>query len=497
VFDRFLTSGMNLADPETVRRVKTLNVFELVFVFASLVMGLFFLKIGAEYLFYAALIAALSGIGAMVVLRATHNIQLTGNIAVAVLWGFLVLVRWSSGGITPDGLMLLSWVWNGVLILLSIYICGYKWGALWSCLAFVESGLAVGLYRSGYDFTNVIPREISSAYSLMFYLLGLLSIFLFALLFERGREETRNELAEKTNMVAESRRYAEALLDSLTIPAFVIDSKHRIVEWNRACRDVTGLEPQDVIGQPVWEGFSLDENGSAADKVLADPEGFQEAYRESILSMTDSGKFEMESSLPRLEQGNYALVRVAPIRDQNGNIKGMLQTVEGIGGRTERRAVQAGSARNGLDGSLHPIFKVNSEFEISGWNRVCEDLLGFSSSAMLGQSPFTVVPKSYQKDFEETVSRALKGESVDHKEWRYSTSRGNSIYILAKVYPVKDAEGEIQECIVVNTDITELKLKMKQLGRSAVDSRDRLKKLTEEHNLLKRNIAAFIRKKEE
>jgi hypothetical protein len=49
----------------------------------------------------------------------------------------------------------------------------------------------------------------------------------------------------------------------------------------------------------------------------------------------------------------------------------------------------------------------------------------------------------------------------------------------------------------VHTDITDLKLRLKRLERFAVDSKEKYKKLADEYQLLKRNIATFIRKKEE
>jgi len=284
LFNNFLTSGLKLADPETLRKVRVLNIFELVFVIVAPLLGLFYFQIGALLLFYICVIAGLTGIGVMLVLRLTKNLTLSGNFAMFVLWAVFILIRWNSGGMSPEGLILLSWVWNGALVLLAIFLAGYMWGTIWACLVFMESGLSVIFFRTGHHFTNLIPPEISPVYSLGFYLTGLLAILVFAFLFEKERADANTREKEKSRMLAESRRYMENIFERLPVPTFVLDNSHRVVEWNRACHELTGIAPRDIIGKPVWEGFSLDEEGSVADKLLDNPDVLYEKYSESIIS---------------------------------------------------------------------------------------------------------------------------------------------------------------------------------------------------------------------
>jgi hypothetical protein len=89
----------------------------------------------------------------------------------------------------------------------------------------------------------------------------------------------------------------------------------------------------------------------------------------------------------------------------------------------------------------------------------------------------------------------LKGESFKDLEWKYGNSKGKPIYMMVRVQPAPAPSGEVEECIVINTDITALKLRLKNVGRRAIESEERLKKLTESYNLLTKNIASIIRKK--
>ena len=51
LFNNFLTSGIELADPETLRRIKVINLFELAFVIVAPFLGLFYFYVGAFLLF--------------------------------------------------------------------------------------------------------------------------------------------------------------------------------------------------------------------------------------------------------------------------------------------------------------------------------------------------------------------------------------------------------------------------------------------------------------
>ncbi|MBW1887773.1 MAG: hypothetical protein JRI52_05410, partial [Deltaproteobacteria bacterium] len=63
--------------------------------------------------------------------------------------------------------------------------------------------------------------------------------------------------------------------------------------------------------------------------------------------------------------------------------------------------------------------------------------------------------------------------------------------------PLQAADGRGKECVVVNTDITALRLKLRKLQLYAAESKERFKNLSEEYDLLKKNIATFIRKKDD
>jgi PAS domain S-box-containing protein len=497
LINNFLTSGIKAAPPEKIRRMKVLNFFELIFVIVAPLLGLFYFYIGAFLLFQTSMAAGALGIAALVLLRITKNPGLMGNFAVLILWGFFFVIRWNTGSMSANGLILLSWVWNAVLILLAIYVTGYMWGTIWACLVFMESGLAVYLFRGGHQFINLIPPDVSPVYSLGFYLIGLLAILLFAFLFEKERDDAQMREQEKSKVLRDSRKYTEDILARSPVPTFVLDNGHRVVQWNRACQDLTGIKPEEILGKKVWEGFFLDEKGSLADKLLDDPGVLPKEYSNSMVSRTESGSFAVEMMLPNLKGGLRAIINTAPILDEGGGVKGAIQTIQDISKRQETVGSNSKPIHDSSDHQGFPVFKIDTTGNISSWNKACEEGFGYPSSKMLGNSPLSLISKDYRRDFKDTIVRVFKGESFKGKEWRYDTNEGKSCYVLAKLDPVPGLSGQVVECVVVSSDITDLKLRMKRLERFAVESKERFNKLTEEYDLLKSNIASFIRKKKE
>jgi len=495
LINNFLTSGITSASPDTIRRIRVLNLFELVFVIAAPSLGLFYFYIGAYPLFFISAVAGLLGVGTILLLRITRNPDLASNCAVFIFWSTILIIRWKTGGMSGDGLMLLSWVWNGTVILLAIFLIGYKGGAIWACLVFIESGFCMFLYKGGHSFTNLIPPAISTVYSLGSYLTGLLTILLFAFLFAKERDDARMRENDKLRMLIESRRYIESIVERLPLPTFVLDNNHRVIQWNRACHEITGIAPQEILGNRVWDGFSLDEEGSLADKLLDSPAVLAEEYSDSIISRTESGSFSIDTLLPNLKGGVQAIVNTAPIVDYNGMVKGAVQTIQDIGRRNEGSGEAPTFADDKVDYPGYPVFKIDMDGKISGWNKACEESFGYSRSHILGSNPLTIISKPYRKDFQDTVKRVFKGESLKGKQWKFYMHDGEPIYILAGLYPLISLSEKIQGCVVMCADITEIRLKVKRLERYAVESREKLRKLKESYDLLKSNVASFIRKK--
>ena len=171
-----ITSGKKFSDPDTILKIKILNISQLIFIILAPLLGLFYFFIGAIPLFYVTAIAGLSMIPGILILRKSKNTVLVGNYAILIIWTTLFILAWYTGAVTYDGVIRPSLVLNVGLVLLAIFLNGYLSGTIWATIVLLETGLIVYLYRVGYQFPNLIPLEISATYSMGSYCIGLLAI---------------------------------------------------------------------------------------------------------------------------------------------------------------------------------------------------------------------------------------------------------------------------------------------------------------------------------
>ena len=479
-------------------KFKVLKDFQVGFMIFAPFLGLFYFFFGSKYLFYVTLCAAFLMFSAFFIFRKTQRLPWAGNYSILILWITLLIISWNTGAVTHEGVIRPSWILNVGLVLFAVFLNGYLWGTVWTSLTFIEMGVMIYLFRTGFAFPNVIPIEISAVYSLGSYLVCLLAVISLAFLFEKERSEVLIREHEKAVAIRESKRYIDDILERSPVPTFIMDRNHRIIQWNRACQELTGVSFGDVLGKGVWEGFDVDGRGSIADIVLDNPSAVKETYGDSIVSMGEDGWFELEMPLPKLGGGQQVVIAVAPILDNGGNIKGVIQTVQTLGGQRGVHEVLKEGVPGEMDESYpSPVFRINRQGEIVFWNRACEGTLGYGASEMIGKSSFPFISKRSRPQFKETVVMAFRGEATNHTSWKYYSKEKHPVYVLSRVYTVRDLFSRAKECVIVNTDITELRLRMKKLEIYALKTKERLKKLTDEYDLLKQNIATFIRKKEE
>ncbi len=495
LFEDLISSGFKLTDPETIRKVKILNIFQFTFIMMAPILGLFYFYVGAIFLFYVVITAgALMGTS-VVLLRKTKSLVYGGNYAILILWGTFLVIAWNTGAITFEGVIRPIWIMNGSLILFAIFLNGYRWGTIWTIVVFVETGLIIYLFRNGYLFPNLIPPDIYSVYSFGTYLVALLAILLFAFLFEKERTEALMREHGKSQALRESKKYIDDILDRSPIPTFILDRHHRVIQWNLACQEMTGLKSEEVLGKEVWEGFYIEGRESMADIVLEDQEAFLSKHAKSIVSKTETGWLQLEVLLPNMDdgRGKRVLISAAPIMDNDGTVRGAIQTTQEV--------KSIASAGNGAfaqsDKSLGPVFKIDSQGRITFWNKACEETFGFPSSQMVGQNALAVVAKSYKRLLKDTIIKTLNGESLEGRPLKFYDPDKNPVYVLVRAFPAQSAQGTNRECVFLAMDITDLRLRIKKLELYASESKENLKSLSEEYDLLKKNIATFIRKKEE
>ncbi len=493
LLNNLITSGLGITDPDILKKHKVLNIFQAALIIIAPLTGLFFkIATGDSLLFYASIFTACLMAAGIILLRKSGNLAICGNYAIFVLWAFISIISWKTGAISIDGIINPSWILNAGLILLAIFLNGYLSGTIWAALIFIQTGIIIFLFRRGYLFTSIISPDMAPTYFMGVYLLCLLFILLFAFLFEKEKSDAMIREQGKSQTIRESKRYMDDIFDRYPLPTFILDKRHRVIQWNRACSEISGLSSEEVLGKKVWEGFHMSGQGqSMADILLEDMGSISGLFKEEVVS-SDKGWFELNTFLPGLHGGTKVIITAAPIFDDNNDMRAVIQTIQ------EMKHIQVeGGVQDYLDEAFpRAVFKLDIKGRITFWNRACAELFGFDQDEMVGKSPQDIVDKDYRPLFKNIFVKVFKGESFPEQELRYVSKQDNPVYAIVRIFSCHNPEKGLMECVFINTDITAIQLKLLKMKQLVSEGKEKYRGLSEEYELLKKNISNFVRKKD-
>ena len=150
------------------------------------------------------------------------------------------------------------------------------------------------------------------------------------------RQSTRfyRERYEAAKALQESEEKLKAVVYSSPIPKFVIDRDHRLIYWNKALEEITGIEAGEVIGtKQQWKAFYNEERPCMADLLVdGDLEGISDWYGKNggkSKLLTDA--YEATDFFPMLgDGGKWLHFTAAAIKDSTGAIMGAVETLQDI-----------------------------------------------------------------------------------------------------------------------------------------------------------------------
>ena len=150
---------------------------------------------------------------------------------------------------------------------------------------------------------------------------------------------TERKKAEEALKESEAR--LNYILKGSPMLQFVIDKNHRVISWNKAIEEASGIKEAEILGtRDQWKAFYDTERPVLSDLLLDEkvellPEWYQGKISNSRLV---TGAYEATNFFPKMgESGKWLYFTAAPIRNAGGAIIGAVETLEDI---TERRILE-------------------------------------------------------------------------------------------------------------------------------------------------------------
>ena len=153
------------------------------------------------------------------------------------------------------------------------------------------------------------------------------------------RDISQDRMLEQT--LEGQRRFVESLLENTSTPLFVIDKNHRILVWNRAIVELTGLASADMVGtNRHWQPFYAEKRPTLCDLVMdGETDRIGSHYRRFTRDVVMQGIFRGEGWYPNLNgRDRYLFFDAAPVM-RDGEMAAVVDS-EGLVRRCNRAFVE-------------------------------------------------------------------------------------------------------------------------------------------------------------
>jgi PAS domain S-box-containing protein len=372
---------------------------------------------------------------------------------------------------------------------------------------------------------------------------------------EELRQNIEN-LSRKERALRESEQMMSAIVLGSPVPQFVIDKNHRVISWNRALEEYSGVKAQDVLGTTdTWRAFYDEARPVMADLLIDGtinkiPEWYAGKYRPSKYV---NGAYEATDFFPKMgTSGIWLYFTASVIRDPDGNIFGAVETLEDVTDikraeaelGTKNDELQAANEeitateeelRANLDelirqeleirqseeklaavvaGSPVPKFVIDSDHKIIYWNRALEQTSGISAEQVIGtrdqwrafydverptmadlilDGAFTRIPELYAGKFSESPVVTGAFEATDF--FPHIGEKGTYLRFMAA--PIKNDRGIILGAVETLIDVSDIKRAEAELGTKNDELQAANEEITATEEELRANLDELIQQEQE
>lgn len=276
-----------------------------------------------------------------------------------------------------------------------------------------------------------------------------------------GNEITEHILAEKRLM--ESKEQLARIIAHLPDPTFVINAERKIVLWNQAMKEMTGITAEQVIGKEktFFSPFIYGSHRPILSDLIFEPDN--EEIKEYFQDLTIVDDFIAAETTGVSKDGKNRLfwVKVTPIRDAKGSIVAVIQSLRDITSRRRLEETLMESecrTRGVLEASKDLIIVINSKHEVVYSNAAYARISGQETDTLYKKSIFDIFLPGNSEEWEIYILSALQTQLSNRVE--ITGDIGNREIILdIYIIPFYPEHHEELYLLIDMRDITALKEK--------------------------------------
>ncbi len=285
-----------------------------------------------------------------------------------------------------------------------------------------------------------------------------------------GRTKADAQREEALARLRESERRMSAIVDGSPIPQFVLDGDHRIVHWNRALAEYSGIPPEEVVGtRQQWRAFYRSERPCLADLVLDGavdqlPRWYEGKFSPSRLI---EQAYEATDFFPEMKGGIWLHFTAAPVRDAAGKVIGAVETLADV---TELMRVEKDLVASHNQQIRHallleallaampiPVFYKDAEGRYLGCNDLFSEIMGVTPEDIRGKTVFDLWPHDLAEGYHLNDQELFRAPGTRDYEYRIKTGSGEIRDVIFRKSVFLNEEGGTGGIVGAYFDITERK----------------------------------------
>ncbi|TFG01177.1 MAG: response regulator [Promethearchaeota archaeon] len=247
-------------------------------------------------------------------------------------------------------------------------------------------------------------------------------------------------------------------IKELSIPTFIIDSNHNVIEWNKAIKNLTGVRRKEILGTSnAWKAFYSEKRPTLADLLLDGKIEEIETYFQNFSKAKHCLRgYTAEKWLEINYERLYLIMTATAILDKKGEIIQIIQTIED---RTESKHIKDRKEflnsifrhdANNMINVCHGFLKLLEKTELT---EVQKDYLQEAINASRGViSIIEKVSKLQKVGREETQDLSLGDliQEIVNKNQFQAKEKGITIEVCLPEFSSNVQAGELLEDVFIN-----------------------------------------------